>query len=332
MLYITTVNDKDAYTAHKTLITDRGPNEELFVPFHLPVLEISFLEGLKTKSSGQIIADILNMFFSCGLSGWDVDFCVGKNPIKVQTMNHKLLIAEMWHNHEAKYDYIGKALFSKIFPNQSSADKPTEWFRIAIHIAVLFAVFGELLKQGVTELSKPIDIAVLEGDFTAPISAWYARKMGLPIGTIVCCCEDNSSVWDLVQRGEINTGNCSHPEGLERLLQSAFGCSEVREFKKICDNGSVYSLNEDKSNLINGTMFAAVISKDRIPAVINSMYRTNEYFIDENTAFAYAGLQDFRTRVSTGYNGLLLAMNSPDLSLEQISKATGVSKEQLMKR
>lgn len=332
MLYITTANEKDAYTSHRTLKADRGPDDGLFVPFRLPTMEKSYFEELKIKSSGQIIAEIMNLFFSCGLSGWDVDFCIGKNPIKVRTMNHKLSIAEIWHNHQLKYEYIENALFSKICSNQFGSSCPTEWFRIAINIAVIFAIFGELMKQGITDSAQLVDIAVAEGDFSAPISAWYARMMGLPIGTIVCSCKDNSSVWDLVQRGQINTGNCSQQEGLERLLQSAFGCNEVCEYKHVCNNGSVYSLDEEKSNLISSTMFAAVISKDRIPAVINSMYRTNEYIIDENTAFVYAGLQDFRTRVSTGNNALLLAMNSPDLSLEQISNATGVSKEQLKTR
>ncbi len=329
MLYITTVTDKDAYTAHRTLQENRAPDGGMFVPFYLPILEDSYIDSLGTKSFGQIVAEIMNLFFSCHMNGWDVDFCIGKNPIKIKSMNHKLTVSEIWHNHESRFDYIEKALYSKICGNQSAKQKPTEWFCIAVRIAVLFAVFGELIKNNITGGTQPVDIAVPTGNFSDPISAWYARKMGLPIGVIICSCENDSIVWDLIQRGEINTGNCKQLEGVDRLIQSTFGCDEVNRFKHACDQGAVYSLDEEKSKLISSAMFAAVIGKDRIPSVINSMYRTNGYIIDENTALAYAGLQDYRTRVSGGHHGILIASDSPDLSLEMISNATGVPKEHL---
>ena len=329
MLYITTVNQNDAYTAHRTLTADRAPDGALFVPFHLPKFDSGDLIALTEKNTGQIIADILNLFFSCGLSGWDVDFCIGKNPIKVKTMNHKLLLAEVWHNHAARYQYIESALFSRISLNQSKNDIPTEWFHVASQIAVLFAVFAEFMKQNIVDLSQPVDIAVPSDDFSAPISALYARKMGLPIATIICSCDDNSPVWDLIQRGEINGTSVNRPEGLERLIQNVFGCNEACAYKRSYNNGATYTLCEEGFKLINKAMFAAVIGKDRIPSVINSMYRTNEYLIDEKTALIYAGLQDFRTRVSTGNSGLLLSFDCPEHSIDQISKATGISSDKL---
>ena len=37
MLYVTTRDDKDAYTAHRTLHSDFAPDGGQFVPFKLPV-------------------------------------------------------------------------------------------------------------------------------------------------------------------------------------------------------------------------------------------------------------------------------------------------------
>ena len=53
MLYVTTRNKNDAYTAHKTLTTDRGVNGGFFVPFQLPVLTGEEIAALKEKSFGQ---------------------------------------------------------------------------------------------------------------------------------------------------------------------------------------------------------------------------------------------------------------------------------------
>ena len=332
MLYITTLNDKDAYTAHRTLRSDCAPDTGEFVPFYLPAFEQEYIQSLAEKGTGQIVADVMNLFFSCGLTGWDVDFCIGKNPVKLKTMNHKIVISETWYNHEDKYKYIENALYARICPNNERAGKPTEWFRVAVRVAVMFATYSELLKQNVVTADQLFDVAVPVGDFTAPISAFYAGKMGLPVGTTVCSCDDSNNIWDLVQRGEVNPGVCTYQKGIERLLQGLYGCDEVHRYRQSYETGAGYHFEEEDFSKLDGLVFAAVIGKDRIPSVINSMFKTSDYLIDECTAYAYAGLQDFRTRIANGRPGLLFALNNPALSFEQISAATGVSKDQLKKR
>ena len=77
MLYLTTRDKFDTYTVYRTLHEDTAPNGGLFFPFRLPAVS---LETLKGKTFCECVADVLNLFFSAGLTGKEVEFSVGRYP------------------------------------------------------------------------------------------------------------------------------------------------------------------------------------------------------------------------------------------------------------
>ena len=50
MLYVTTRNNRDAYTAQRVLRENRGPDGGLYVPFREPVFSREEIDALKEKS------------------------------------------------------------------------------------------------------------------------------------------------------------------------------------------------------------------------------------------------------------------------------------------
>ena len=96
-----------------------------------------------------------------------------------------------------------------------------------------------LFENGALHPKIPIDIAVPSGNLSQLMAAWYARKMGLPVGTIVCCCNENNGLWKLLHKGELRTDllaqhthtpDCDEtvPADLERLIY-ALGIRQVGE-------------------------------------------------------------------------------------------------------
>ena len=81
MLYATTRSKTDTYTAHRTLFEDRAPDGGFFVPFRMPNVDI---QSLKENSFSEAVAEILNVFFSTGITAWDVDCCIGKSAAKYE--------------------------------------------------------------------------------------------------------------------------------------------------------------------------------------------------------------------------------------------------------
>ena len=256
MLYATTRSNSHVETTYRAVHMDRCKDGGFFVPFRVPQLEMEQIKALAKRPFGENMANLLNLFFSCGLTAWDVDFILGRNPVKICSVPHRIFIAEAWHCGDNRFDRGIDALSSRIC-GEEQVSQPTNWVRIAVHIAAIFATYGLLLAEGRTDVYTPMDIAVPTGDFTAAIAARYARAMGLPLGNIVCGCNANGGVWDLLHRGELNTNavavktntplaDVAVPENLERLVDITLGKEAVRVYLDKCRTGSMYTLTEEQ--------------------------------------------------------------------------------------
>ncbi len=330
MLYLSTRNKNDSYTAYRALHEEHAPDGGMFVPLQMPVYTTEELEKLKDASFGQIAALILNTFFPARLDGWDIDFSVGRHPLRLNQMSRQLLIAEAWHNLESRYACLEKMIYRKLCGGEACGNPP-QWAQIAIRIAVLFGLYGQAAAAGITEL----DIAVAVGDFSAPMAAWYARKMGLPIRTIICSCEDNGAAWDLIHRGEMNNSGASRsdfPHAIECLIYSTLGQEEALRFAAATQQGSTYQLDGEQRQALGSGMFAAVIGSTRLPAVINSIFRTNDYITDNRTALCFGGLQDYRARFGESRHTLIIAENDPALAAEDLAAVLGILAETIKNR
>lgn len=343
MLYVTTRDKTDAYTAYRTLGENRGSDGGFFIPFQMPKYTPEQIDELKEKSFGQNVADILNLFFSARMDGWDVDFCIGRYPTRLVTMSHRIIFVETWHNPDLDFSRLVRNLSSRIRGIDDTMDEPTNWAGIAVRIAVMFGVFGELAKSKVCGPDHPVDVSVATGDFSVPMAVWYARHMGLPIGNIICGCNDNGGIWDLLHHGELHTdgqaiktatpqGDLVVPPDLERLIFATLGAEETGRFLDVCAKGRNYNPPQLFFEELRRGMYAGVVSGQRMQSIIRSVYNTSTYIMDPYTALAYSGLQDYRNRYTENRTALVLSERSPVRSGETVSAALGISKEELADR
>lgn len=329
MLYLTTRNSNDAYTAHRTLCSDHAPDGGAYIPLTLPEFTSDDILLLKDKGFGSIVAEILNCFFSAKLTGWDIDFAIGRNPVKLAPMSLKTVVAELWHCPDARFDSMICALYARLRSDNDCSDTPTEWVRITFRIAVLFALYGQLLSDCILNPGDVYDVAVCLNDFTSVTAAWYAKRMGLPISALICTTDDSDCVWDMIHRGVFTEGDtCGEIQlGIERILSSALGESVVNELAEKHAAGRTFTLDEEQLPIFNKGLFCAVIGKSRTATTINSIYRSNTYIIDPVAALTYSGLQDYRSKTGENRLTLLLSETSPLHHTSAISDATGLSSD-----
>lgn len=343
MLYVTTRNKHDPQTAAHTMNYDRGSDGGLFVPYHMPRLSGEDISELERKSFGQNVADILNLFFSSKLTGWDVEACIGRRPVGLRTMNFRLIVAEAWRNVDWRFSRTVESLAARIHPDGELVGAVTDWVEVAVRIAVLFGIYGELLREGTVRPDRPVDIAVSCGNFAAPAAVWYAREMGLNVGTIICGCNENGGVWELLHRGELDTdalavktatGDCDYavPPDLERLICGVFGQEEASRFWWSCTEGGTYQLDEEQSRRLGQGMFAAVVSQARVETLIPSVYHTTGYILDPYAALAYGALSDYRARTGTARTALIFGERNPVCCAEAVTKAMHITTAELKKR
>lgn len=322
MLYVTTRNKFDTYTVHRANQSDRGPDGGLYLPFRLPKLSREELLDLVKQPFCQRMANILNLFFGAQLTAWDVELCGGKNPVKLVPMSHRILVAEAWHNHDLDYGKLEKRLAARICGYEDTEKKPTSWVGIAIRIALLFAIYGEL-----PGADAVVDIAVASEDFAAPMAAWYAREMGLPVGNIICS-HDDASVWNLLHQGEARTDS-GMPENLERLIFATMGVDENLRYCEACDNKRLYTTRPGTLEDLRKGMFATVISQERLTGLIPSTYRMAGYIMGPQTAMAYGGLQDYRAKTGENRLALLMSDRSPVSDSKMVAACMEMTEQQL---
>ena len=331
MLYVTTRNNRDDFTAQRALREDRVPDGGLYLPFRTPRFTPSEIDELAGKPFNQCIADILNLLFKTNLTSWDVDFCIGRYPVRLETLRHRILIAEAWHNPQWKYERLVQNLTDHLCGESSV---PSNWVKIGVRIAVLFGIFGELKCNGITSA----DVSVLSGDFSAPISAWYARQWGLPIENIICSCNENNSLWDLICHGQLRTDTVSIcteipevdvaiPENLERLIYEAGGVGEVQRYLDTCRQGRMYCPNDGILMKLRKGLYVSVVSSQRIRTTIPSVYRTHHYLFSPCTALAYAGLLDYRAKTGETRHAVVLAEKSAACDIPIIAQSMGITEE-----
>lgn len=330
MLYVTTRNEKEQYPALRPLGQDCGPDGGAYAPFRLPVFSREEVEELADLSFGSCVALVLNKLFLPKLDGVELDFALGRYPVKVTEMNHRIAVAELWHNIHWSFEWLVRELTCRL-RTEAQQDLPvTEWPRIAVRIAVLFGVFGQLQRSGSVTFEQGLDVAVVSGDFTMPMAAWYAREMGLPIGAVICC-DEKSGTWDLLHQGQVRTAE-RLPGGLERLISGRLGTEETRRYAQVCQRGGLYAFEEDDVDRLRQGMFASVVSLRRTARTISSVYSANGYLMGPETAMAYAGLQDYRATAGEGRLALILARYRPVEHLEAVAAAIGMDPATLKAR
>ena len=343
MLYLTTRTQNDTFTAARALSEDRSPDGGFYVPMNLPHFDRQDIKNLGKSSFSQNVADIINLFFSTKLDSWAVEFAIGRYPVKLHSISSRETVAETWHNPLWRFDRLARGIEKAIKQSDLVCEVTGDWLMIATRIAVLFGLWGEMLRSGQISPDERMDVAVPNGNFAGPMAAWYARRMGLPVGTVLCCCNDNNGTWKLLHKGQLRTDKpvsatatpaCDYqvPADLERLIFANLGMRSVNDFLQVCKDGVTFYLEPEQQQKLRDCMYVPVTGQRRLESAIKSLYNSCGYLADPYTALCYSGVLDYRS--VTGESGpvLILAEESPVHSLLFLSKTLGIHPVELNKQ
>lgn len=340
MLYVTTRNSRDAYTAQRALCEKRAPDGGFYIPMRTPQFTKEQIDSLKEVPFNTCIADVLNLLFKTKLTGWDIEFCVGRHSVRLEKLSQRIVMGECWRNTGWTFRHMVESLADLLRTDPETAGAYGDWAEIGVRIAVLFAMTGQLRREEILLPGQKIDVSVVAGDFAGAMSLWYARSWGLPIRSIICACNENSGLWELMHQGQLHTDAVARrsstpeadvvvPEGLERLIFACGDPWEVERFVETCRRGGVYTPGELVLAKMREGMYVSVISEPRMRSTIPSAYATHHYLLSPYTALAYAGLLDYRAGVGSRCWGLILADKSPACDLATAADALGIPPAEL---
>lgn len=318
MQYATTRNSEPQYNWLDALTEDRAPDGGFFVPESLPEYTETEITAFAMKNPNQAVAEILNLFFGTELTRWDIDFHAGRYPVRLNRIVRRIAISEMWHNCDWEFSRTVRDLSALIRGTRDTDLSVGTWFRVAVRIGVLFGIFGELMRDGIAGPNKTVDIVLPSGDGSALCAAWYARRMGLPIGDIITCCNENNNLWNLVRQGELKLGlppkatctpDCDRlfPDAMELLLYGCGGREETLRFSSAQEQEKSYRMEEAALEELRKVLYLSVVWEQRVQSTIPTIYHNHNYVFGPYSALCYAGLTDYRSRTGSGGWALLLS-------------------------
>ena len=339
MLYVTTRSKRDAYTPQRVLTRSRGEDGGLYIPMHMPAFSETQLDDFVSKGFNHCIAEILNLQFNTKLTSWDVDFAAGRHPVRLKKLNQRIVMGELWHNTDWKFSGMVAHLAQCIRKEQTNC-VTEEWANIGVRIAVLFGIYGELKRAGLANTKQPFDVSIVSGDFSGAISAWYAREWGLPIGNIVCCCNENNDIWNLFCHGQMRTdgvvrktetpdADVTLPESLERLICAVGGYEAVEDYLFCVRRGLTYYPEEHLLRKLRRGLHISVVSQPRIQQTIPNVYSGTGYVLSPYDALTFAGLLDYRSRTGANAYAVILSEKAPGCDLNYVADALKISASEL---
>ena len=110
--------------------------------------------------------------------------------------------------------------------------------RLAPQVVYYFKAYADLVKAGRVSVGEPIDFVVPTGNFGDILAGYFAKHMGLPVGTLVCASNANDVLTDFIRTGVYDRNRpfyrTSSPSmdilvssNLERLLFLLSGCDDA---------------------------------------------------------------------------------------------------------
>ena len=301
---------------------DLPPDGGYFLPKEPPVFSREELEALLRVNFHECTARVLNTLFDTRLTGADIELCVGKRPVRLRDLGQRMVILECWHTPEGEEAGLAGVL-ARLIRGGGPENRPGDWPSVAIRGALLFACLGELRRAGMVHPGQYLDFAAVAGDMSAVMSGWYARAWGLPIKNLVCVCNENNGMWELLHHGELKTDTVSVPTvtpaadipvpaGLERLIFSCGGINETSRFVNDFRCGRTYVPEEETLERMRKGLSVSVIGIQRVIRTKAAVKRSVGYSLSSYDALCYAGVQDFRAQGGGINPCVLLSQFSPE--------------------
>ena len=303
MLYLSTGNKAYSFTAHRVLRSD-APDGGVFMPMQIPVQSDAAMAEFSRMTFGEAVAAVLNCFFGCSLTGWDVDFAIGRQAVDLVSAGGKIYISECWHNPAGTQEYLTRQLHALMTKGENVSQPPNLWIETAVNIAVIFGLYGKCRRRHINVL----DIAVDAGNLQLLLAVRYAQKMGLPVRKVILGCAEGDGLWDFLSYGEYAAGKRERNLSLEALLWLEFGHEEAAAYLKAVQEKTSYRLHPLLLEQLRRDLFVSVVGEDRVKSVIES---STGYRMEPGAAGAFGALQDYRAKTGENRNTILFALRMP---------------------
>ena len=171
--------------------------------------------------------------------------------------------------------------------------------RLAPQIAYYFSAYLDLVSSDQFSMGDKVNFAVPTGNFGNILAAYYAKRMGLPVGKLVCASNKNNILTDFIKTGVYDKRREFYKtmspsmdilisSNLERLLFELSGRNTERtklRMEKLASDG-VYEIYDEEKEALHELFAADFCGEDETVETIYEFFEEYQYPMDTHTACA----------------------------------------------
>ena len=176
-----------------------------------------------------------------------------------------------------------------------SSANSINWGRLVPQIVYYISAYCDLLENGDISAGEKVDICVPTGNFGNIFAAYIAKRMGLPVGRLVCASNRNNILTDFLRTGIYDRNRDFHTtmspsmdilisSNLERLLYLLAGSDETAGYMKRLSESGRYSVSDALKNEIGKEFAGYFCDEPGTARTIRDIYNEYGYLVDTHSA------------------------------------------------
>ena len=216
-----------------------------------------------------------------------------------------------------------------------SSANSINWGRLVPQIAYYVSAYCELCKSGALKLGEPLNVCVPTGNFGNILACWYAKRMGLPVKTLICASNSNNVLTDFIKTGVYDRNRPFYltdspsmdiliSSNLERLV-SLLGTdgAQMQSYMDALKQSGRYALDPAAFDNLRAEFDCGFCDDAQGGESIRALYEQTGYLCDTHTAVALNVCDEYRARTGDGTHVLVVSTASPFKFPEAVLNALG---------
>ena len=197
------------------------------------------------------------------------------------------------------------------------------------------SAYCDLVRDGKLAMGDRVNFCVPTGNFGDILAAYYAKRMGLPVGKLICASNRNDVLTDFLRTGVYDRNRPFHAtmspsmdilvsSNLERLLFDLSGENdeEVRGYMAALAESGRYEVSGPVKAALKEQFWGGFCDEAGTAAAIGSYYKKG-YLMDTHTAVAASVMEQYRRETGDETATVFVSTASPYKFCNHVLTAIG---------
>ena len=218
---------------------------------------------------------------------------------------------------------IFSACREKELPFRLSSANSINIGRLVPQILYYFRAYRHLLDAGKIQMGDPVNFSVPTGNFGDILAGYLAKRLGLPVGKLLCASNANNVLTDFIRTGTYDRRRPLHKtlspsmdilvsSNLERMLYLLSEDTKlVADLMEQLSKNGHYTIPKELLKKVQELFYAGWCDDEAGKAAIRRVWENHHYLCDTHTASGWAVAEDYVNQTGDSRPMVVLSTASP---------------------